>query len=164
MRGCCELCVRLKRESGELTGKSRVKDEEETGGERREARPDKNSPTEPEILIIQDGEPLILDQCRRLLDPLLTVTNRACMFYYCIAVISQPAYRWSFLLTALNKFIGRNTKSISGVFLSLDMLVSVSFCVYTGSRFIKLESCDNGCIKSHMSLSLLIFPVSHSTQ
>lgn len=84
------------RESGELTVKGRVRDKEETGGMKREARPDKNSPREPEILIIQDGESLILDQCPRLLDPPFTVTNKACMLYYCVAVISQSAYCWSF--------------------------------------------------------------------
>lgn len=49
------------RESGEL--QDRVKDKEETGGAKTETRPDKNSPREPEILIIQGGESLILDQC-----------------------------------------------------------------------------------------------------
>ena len=56
--------------------RSRVKDEEETGRVKTEVRPDKNSPREPEILIIQERESLILDQCWRLLEPLLTVTNR----------------------------------------------------------------------------------------
>ena len=51
------------REPGEMAVKGRVKDKEETGGRRGEARPDQNSPSEPEILIIQDGESLILDQC-----------------------------------------------------------------------------------------------------
>lgn len=42
------------REAGELTVKGSVKDEEETGRMKREARSDKNSPREPEILIIQE--------------------------------------------------------------------------------------------------------------
>lgn len=40
------------RESGELTVKGMFKDEEETGRMKRDA--DKNSPREPEILIIQE--------------------------------------------------------------------------------------------------------------
>lgn len=41
-------------EPGELTVKGSVKDEEETGRMTREACTDKNSPREPEILIIQE--------------------------------------------------------------------------------------------------------------
>lgn len=75
--------------SGELMVKGRVKDKGETGRVKTEARPDKNSPREPEILIIQDRESLILDQCRRLLESLLTVTNRATVFYYCIYLLLE---------------------------------------------------------------------------
>lgn len=84
------------REPGELTIKGRVKDEEETERMKTEARPDKNSPREPEILIIQEWESLILDQCRRLLEPLLTVTNKACMLHNCVAVILLllGVFRW----------------------------------------------------------------------
>lgn len=59
-------------ESGELTEEGSVKDKRETFS-------DKNSPREPEILIIQKWEPLILDQWGRLLEPLLTVTYRVCL-------------------------------------------------------------------------------------
>lgn len=39
-------------ESEEMPVRSRVKDEKETGRKTREASPDRNSPREPEILII----------------------------------------------------------------------------------------------------------------
>lgn len=58
---------------------------------KRETCWDKNSPRESGILIIQGWESLILDQCQRLLESLLTVTNRACMFYNCVAVITVGA-------------------------------------------------------------------------
>lgn len=63
-------------------GRSSVKDKRETCS-------DKNSRRESEILIIQEGESLILDQCQRLLELLHTVTNRACMFHNCVAVITK---------------------------------------------------------------------------
>lgn len=54
-------------ESGDLMEEGSVK-------YKRETCSDKNSPKEPEILIIQRLEPLILDQCWRLFEePLLTV-------------------------------------------------------------------------------------------
>lgn len=65
-------------------GRSSVKDKRETCS-------DKNSRRESEILIIQECESLILDQCQRLLELLLTVTNRACMFHNCAAVITKSA-------------------------------------------------------------------------
>lgn len=43
----------------------------------REICSDKNSSRESEISIIHEGESLILDQCGRLFESILTVTNRA---------------------------------------------------------------------------------------
>lgn len=49
-----QIVCETMREAGELTVKGSVKDEEETGRMKRKARSDKNSPREPEILIIQE--------------------------------------------------------------------------------------------------------------
>lgn len=65
-------------ESGDLMEEGSVK-------YKRETCSDKNSPREPEILIIQTWEPLILDQCWRLLEPLLTVTYRVCRVHDFVA-------------------------------------------------------------------------------
>lgn len=80
-RGMLRVACKAVWESGELTVKGSVEDEEETGRMKREASWDKNSPREPDI-----NNSAVINTWSvsgTVKTPLLTVTNRVCVFHNC---------------------------------------------------------------------------------